>query len=235
MTNRIVLFLSLALSASEGYSQQLSYFDAAQAYNRILLENGSGTYQRINAYRVRGTQYLFGEKHNADLYAKGETGTGIKLSYNTYNQEIEFYGPSNPNKALIKSAEEIDSFRIKANAALNLAAPITFVNGKYLSASANQFYQQVHIGNKYSLYKKYKSVLGIVTTNYIDADVRQFDLEYEYHYFDHERKELKKLKLNQAAVKKEFKSVAGIDGILENYPLAVNPEVALGLIFQSLN
>ena len=235
MNLRLISVLCFILTATTGFTQQLSYSDAAQAYNRILLENGNGTFQRVNTYRVRGTQYLFGEKHAADLYAKGETGTGIKISYNTYNQEVEFYGPSNPNKPLVKSAEEIDSFRIKANPAINLAAPISFVNGRFLSAPAGQFYQQVHMGAKYSLYKKYKSVLGIVTTNYIDSDVRQFDLEYEYFYLDHERKELKKIKLNHAAVKKEFKTVPGIDSILENYPLTVNPEVALGLIFQSLN
>ncbi|MCW3074437.1 MAG: hypothetical protein JWP69_1506 [Flaviaesturariibacter sp.] len=229
-----VLLLLLLLNATS-YSQQLSYSDAAQAYNRILLEKGNGTYQRVSTYRVRGTQYLFGEKHQANMFAKGETAYNIKISYNTFNQEVEFYSTSNPNKALIKDAKEVDSFVIKPNANLGLTENLVFVNGQGLGASNNAFYQKVYAGEKFSLYKKYKSELGIVTTSYIDADLRQFDLSYEYFYFNHATKELKKIKPNNSTVKKEFKQVPNIETILENNSLTANPEVALKLIFTSLN
>lgn len=217
------------------HAQQLSYSDAAQAYNRILLEKGNGTFQRISAYKVRGTQYLFGEKHPGDMFATGETAYNIRVSYNTYNQELEFYSSANPDKPLIKDPKEIDSFTIKPNANLGITEPLLFVNGKYLGASNNALYQTIYHGSKFSLYKKYKSTLGIVTTSYIDADLRQFDLEFAFYYYNHSTKENKKIKLNANTVKKEFKQVIGIDEILENSSLAVDPEVALRQIFTILN
>ncbi|RYY72904.1 MAG: hypothetical protein EOO52_20110 [Gammaproteobacteria bacterium] len=223
------------LSVIPSNAQQLSYSDAAQAYNRLLIERGNGTFQRISTYKVQGTQFLFGEKHQGNMFAAGETAYNIRLSYNTYNQELEFNSSANPTQPLVKSAKEVDSFVIKPNADLGIAENLKFVNGRHLKASDNSFYQVVYAGSKFSLYKKYKSTLGIVTTNYIDADLRQFNLEYEYFYFDEATKELKKLKLNNSFVKKEFKQVSDIETILERDPLGGNPEVALKEIFIFLN
>lgn len=63
---------------------------------------------------------MYGERNLSDLYAKGETGSNIKISYNTFNQEIEFYSSANANKALVKETGMVDSFEIKANMDLNI-------------------------------------------------------------------------------------------------------------------
>ncbi|GAA4319774.1 hypothetical protein [Flaviaesturariibacter amylovorans] len=231
-----ILALFTVLAAAPAYAQQMSYSDAAQAYNRILLEKGDGTYQRISAYKVVGTQYLFGERHTGDLYSPGEMALNIRVSYNTYNQQVEFYTKENPTKPLVKDAKDVDSFRLRPDPAIGLPdQQLVFVSGKALGTSGNTLYQRVSAGPKYSLFKKYKSTLGIVTTSYVDADLRQFNLEFEFYYFDHAKNQFKKLKPNQSSVEKEFPQLTSPGQLFIDYPIAANPELTLKQVFLALN
>ncbi len=219
------------------YAQQLSFSDAAQAYNRLIIEKNNGSYMRINNYKVTGTPYLYGEKNKGDLFAKGETAHNIFLSYNTYNQEVEFYLLANQSKSLVKEANQIDSFILKLNASSGINEDLKFVSGEVLGSKDKSFYQLMYKGQKFDLYKKYKSTLGIVTTNYIQSELRQFDLAYEYFYLNVDTKELKKLKPTNASIIKEFKAVKDKDvaELLGKDNITASPDIVLMQIFAHLN
>jgi hypothetical protein len=235
MQKKLLLFALVLLLKVNSYSQQLAYFDAAQAYNRLLIEKNSGSYQRIDNYKVIGTSYFLGEKRRADLFAKGETAYNIYISYNTYNQEVEFYSSANPNQPLVKEAKLIDSFEIKQDLTNSVPENIKFVNGSFIGGDLNSFYRLLHAGSRFSLYKKYKSTLGIVTTNYIQSELRQFDLNSEYYYYNQQTMRLEKLKSNLGAVKKEFKTVKDVSTVASQEEFTSNPDSALKTIFAFLN
>ncbi|RYD92664.1 MAG: hypothetical protein EOP50_12370 [Sphingobacteriales bacterium] len=213
----------------------MSYFDAAQAYNRILLEKNDGSYQRISAYKVIGTQFLFGDRHPGDMFAPGEMAKNIQVSYNTYNQEIGLYTSENPNKALVKEAKNVDSFRLRPKGIANVSEEFVFYNGRVLGAAPNAFYQRMGTGPKYSLFKKYKSVLGVVSANYVDADLRQFDLESEYYFYNGATHELKRIKPNESSVKKAFPQLTTLSELFAEYPPTDNPDLALMQVLNRLN
>lgn len=235
MKNKVLLTVVSVLFAGTLYSQQASYFDAAQAYNRLLIEKSNGSYIQIGNYKVIGTPYLYGEKNGGDLFAKGETAYNIYLSYNSYNQTIEFYSSSNPEKSLVKESYDVDSFVLKQNSNSGITQRIKFFNGTSLGAKDKGFYQLMYNGDKFTLYKKYKSVLAIVSTNYIQTELRQFDLNYDYYYFNSETKQLKKLKMTNNALRKEFIPLKDISHILSENNLAANPDLTLNAIFVFLN
>ena len=94
---------------------------------------------------------------------------------------------------------------------------------------------ELFTGKRYSLYKRYKSDLGYVSTNYVQSELRQFDLLFDYFYTDTEGKGVKKLKPNVSSIIKEFKSVKDISSVLTNDAFAVNPDDALKKAFDFLN
>jgi hypothetical protein len=235
MSLRSFLCGALTLFVSAVSAQQLAYFDAAQAYNRLLVEKNNGSYQRVDNYKVIGTSYFFGEKHRADLFAKGEIAYNIFISYNTYNQEVEFYSSANPNQPLVKEAKLVDSFEIKEDMTKSVTENMKFVNGSFIGGDINSFYRLMYAGNRFNLYKKYKSTLGIVTTNYIQSELRQFDLNSEYYYYDHKSMRLEKLKGNFSTIKKELKPLGDVTNITSQDEFTTNPDAALKKIFQTLN
>ena len=81
-----------------------------------------------------------------------------------------------------------------------------FIYGSFLGTKEKFYYLEVCKGDKYSLYKRYKSDLGYVSTNLAQSELRQFDLEYEYFYFEEGKDGLKKIKANPSSVIKEFKN-----------------------------
>lgn len=235
MKIKIIFSVLLILCGQFIKAQQASYFDAAQAYNRLVIEKNNGTYMRINNYKVVGTPYLFGEKNNGDLYAKGENAKNILISYNTFNNEVAFYPIVNSNNSLIKDAEQVDSFVLKPNGSSGLVENAKFISSEALGANDKSFYLLMHEGQNFNLYKKYKSTLGIVSTNYVQSELRQFDLSYEYYYMDNNSKKLKKLKPSNGSLLKEFKEVKDISSILNENNITANPDIVLKAIFASLN
>lgn len=217
------------------YGQQMAYVDPAQAYNRLLIEKSGDSYMRIKNYKVIGSPYLFGQKIKGDLFAKGETAADIALSYNTYNNEVEFYSRSNSSQPLIKEVQQVDSFTIHKNPAAGVIENLHFINGSFIYDDGKSFYQVIQTGQHYDLYKKYVGELAVVSTNYIQSELRQFDLNYDYYYLDHKSKKLKKLKVSNAGLKKEFSGHTGISSMLQGDQLQRNPETILKELFSLIN
>ena len=210
--------------------------DPALNHNKLLQQKTSdGVYKMIGTYKVVGTSYLFGEHHIGDMFAPEAKAYNIFISYNTYNQEVEFYSTANPDKSLVREPGTLDSFIIHQNMELGILHPLKFVYGSVLGVKDKYYFQEICPGKRFSLYKRYKSELGYVSSNYGQSELRQFDLEYEYYYTDSEGKGIKKLKPNAASVIKEFKDVKDLSPEITVDDFTANPEAAFCKAFGSLN
>jgi len=235
MRINLIFLVVFLLIAKISICQQASYFDAAQAYNRLLIEKDNGTYIRVSNYKVIGSPYLFGEKHKGSMFAPTEIANNIFLSYNTFNQELEFYTVANPDRSLIKAPGLVDSFKFQRNIGQGVAQELLFIYGPIIGANDKTYYQMVSQGNHFNLYKKYTGELGIVSTNYVQSELRQFNLNYEYYYTDAATKAIRKFKVSRNAIIKEFKSVKNLSAEFDQESLNVDPENTLKGIFEFLN
>lgn len=228
-----MLFANTHISAQ---STLPAYADNALKYNRLMVEKtGEGMYKLIGIFKVIGTSYLFGERNKGDLFSTEATGYNISLSYNTYNQEVEFYSTSNPDKPLVKEPGTVDSFIIHSNTNLEITHPLKFVYGSHLGSSDKAYFLEIYAGKRFSVFKKYKSDLGYVSSNYIQSELRQFDLLYEYYYKDSEKDGLKKLKTNASSIIKEFKNIKDISTVFTDEDFTRDQEAALRKAFEYLN
>lgn len=235
---RILVWIACFWTVAKAGAQTTvpGYHDPAVSRNKLLREQlGDGVYKLIGTYKVVGTPYLFGEKLNGDLSSPAEQAQNIDLSYNTYSQDIEFYSTSNRTNALVKSAGEVDSFVLKQNTANGIAEDLKFIFGSHIGATEKAYFQLLARGPRFSLYKRYKSELGYVSTNYIQSELRQFDLSYDYFYYDATAKTFKKLKMNLKDMVKEFKSVKDISTLADREAFFTNPEIVAKKIFAALN
>lgn len=215
---------------------QSGYMDNALNYSRLIqTKTEDGVYKQIGVFKVIGTSYLFGERNKGDLFSPDTKAYNISLSYNTYNQEMEFYSTSNPDKPLVKEIGTVDSFLLKENAEHFITRPLKFVYGPLLGSSEKTYFLEIYAGPRFSVYKRYKCDLGYVSTNYIQSELRQFDLLYEYHYADSAKSGLKKLKANVSNIISEFKKVKDISPVLTVNEFSVDQEAALRKAFEYLN
>ena len=228
-------FLLITISASLAQASG-ALGDNALNYNRLIIEKTSeGMYKLIGAYKVIGTSYLFGEKNKGNLFSTEAKAFNVFLSYNTYNQEVEFYSTANPDRPLIKEPGTVDSFFINSNESLGISSALKFVYGSHLWSSEKAYFKEIYAGKRVSLYKRYKSDLGYVSSNYVQSELRQFDLLYDFFYTDSETKTIKKIKLNSSSINKEFKSIKDVSSTIDNDELSANPEEALKKVFAYLN
>jgi len=211
--------------------------DPALDHNRLIQNknSGDGVYKLIGPYKVIGTQFLYGDTVKADLFSTEAKAYNIHISYNTYNQQVEFYSSANPDKPLVKEPGEVDSFTIQKSIDKNILIDLKFIYGAHLDTKEKSYFQEMYKGSQFSLYKRYKSELNYVSSNYIQSELRQFDLEFEYFYYDNVKKILKKIKPNASTVIKEFKDVTDLSGSVKNEEFDVNKEEAMKKAFEILN
>jgi hypothetical protein len=230
----IIAFLLILFAAS--VKAQSGYMDNALNYNRLIREKtGEGVYKLIGNFKVVGTSFLFGEKNKGNIFSPEAKAYNIYLSYNTYNQEVDFYSSANPDKPLVKEAGTVDSFIINDNIELGINKPLKFVYATHIGATDKFYYQEIVKGKRFSLFKRYKSELGYVSANYIQSELRQFDLVYDYFYTDNTRPGVKRIKANAGSVTKEFKDVKDLSSVADSDSFSLNPEEAFRKVFDALN
>jgi hypothetical protein len=230
------VFTSLLLVFSNSvFAQAASYTDPGAAYLKMFLEKGSeGTYQQIGNFKVIGTSYLFGEQLKGGIFTKTEKSENVKLGYNTYNQSVDVN--FNGVQSITKKAAEVDSFVIYANNSDFIKNDLLFYSSALVSPKAKDgFYQVISTGNKYNLYKGYTAALDIVSTNYIQSDLRQFTLEFNFYYTDNNTKDFKKLKLSKKKIVDDLKKIMDVSIFLDEEELDKNPGIALKKVFNALN
>ena len=232
---RLILVLPFSIFCLNVFAQAPSS-DLALNHNRLLREKtADGVYKQVGNFKVVGSPYIYDEKNKGDLFSTEAKAYNVSLSYNTYNQELEFFSSSNPDKPLVKLPGEVDSFIIHSKIEIGLTAPVKFVYGSTIGSTEKSYFQVVYAGPKYSVYKRYKAELGYVSTNYIQSELRQFDMIFDYYYADIKKKTVKKLKSNHSNVIKEFKGIKDVSGIVTNDAFSKNPDNALAKIFEYLN
>lgn len=238
MAGGLLLALGCSTAGKLAAQSVSGYVDNALRYNRLLMERtGEGVFKLVGPYKVKGTSYLFGEKARGNLFAPETKAYNIYLSYNTYNQEVEFYSSNNPDKPLVREPGSVDSFFINPNSDMGIGEPIKFVYGALLGTVAKSYFKVIFEGQRFSIYKQYRSDLGYVSENYVQSELRQFDLLFDYYYSDREKtdKGLRKLKTNAANICKEFKEVKDISKVLTAEAFSADQEEALKKAFQYLN
>ena len=216
------------------FSQQAAYTDPAQAYLKVVLDNQSNPneYTRVGSFNVKGTQMLYGGRQSGSVFTKTEKGINVNINYNTYNQQLEIF--QNSAQPIIKQCNEVDSFHLVASIK-EVSIKLHFYNAALFDANNCFFLQEIVVGERFSLYKKYSSDLGYISTNYIEPGLRQFDLKYEYYYYDKTTKELRKFKHSINAITKEFKKYKDVSSALDPETFNFNPETALINVFSILN
>jgi hypothetical protein len=209
--------------------------DPALAHNKLLMEkSGDGVLTQIGTFKVKGNPNLFSGRNKGDMFTREAKAYNIAISYNTYNQEVGFHSTSNPTQMLVKEPGEVDSFILHADPAADIPTELKFIYGELLGSKDKAYYQVVYEGPNYSVYKKYKSELGIVSENYIQSDLRRFDLLVDYYYSGGGKK-LKKIRPNSAVLIKEFKDVKDLSKYINDDIFVANAEQALRKTFQYLN
>jgi hypothetical protein len=109
------------------------------------------------------------------------------------------------------------------------------VYGAHLGSNEKTYFQEVYAGNRFSIYKRYKGELEYVSSNYIQSELRQFELTREYYYTDAESKTIKKIKPNLTSLVKEFKDVKDLSSVVTNDDITINPDNAFAAAFKFLN
>jgi hypothetical protein len=234
MLKKLSLVGSLLCTVGLAFSQS-GYMDNALNYSRLILTKSEGMYKLIGTFKVQGTSYLFGEQNKADMFSPEAKAYNISLSYNTHNQEIEFFSSSNPDKALVKEPGTVDSFTIHSNESLGIIHSLKFIYGSHLGSTDKNYFMEIYSGQRFSVYKRYVSDLGYVSGNYIQSDLRQFDLLYDYFYRDTTKPGLKKLKTNSSSIIKEFKDIKDISSVFTADDFTKDQEAALRKAFEYLN
>ena len=222
--------------SQSGLSSISGYVDPALSHNRLMREqNQEGDYKLIGTYKVVGSSYLYGEKHKGDIFSKDEKAYNISISYDTYKQEVEFYSSSNTNKPLVKLPGDLDSFIIKRDSSAEISNDILFIYAPVLGSAEKSYLQVIQAGPRFSIYKRYKSELGYVSSNYVQSELREFDLNVDYFYYDSETKALKKLKPNLGTIIKEFKNIKDVSAAADKDDFTTDPDRAFKKIFLFLN
>lgn len=226
---------TLVLTCDISFGQS-GYMDNALNYSRLIKEKtADGSYKLIGLYKVVGTAYLFGEKNKGNLFSSEAKAYNIQLNYNTYNQEVEFFSSGNPDKPLIKEPGTVDSFTLLSNVSIGINQPMKFIYGPLLGSQDQAFFMEIYAGPRFAVYKRYKSDLGYVSTNYVQSELRQFDLIYDYFYSDSTKPGLNRLKANSSNIIKEFKKIKDISPVFNNDDFTQNQVEALRKAFEYLN
>ncbi len=229
-------FISCCLITSlQGFTQALSYTDPAQGYLKLLLDkNNEGSYQQVGNFRVIGSAYLYGERIMGSAFATNEKSENVNLSYNLYKQQIDVY-PNASNYAILKSASEIDSFILFKSESQYQKEDLRFYSSKlFKTDKKNIFLLSVYNGNLYSLYKSYTASLDFVSTNYIQSDLRQFSIDYNYYYCNNKNKQLIKIKLTKKKIVEEFKDIIDATPFLYDQNFNSNAEQSLKFMFKKI-
>jgi hypothetical protein len=231
----VIILIVIEISHFKSIAQSIAYIDPAKAFNKMMLDkNGEGAgLERVGTYKVKGTSLYFGGSLKGTVYTKERAFPDVLISYNTYNQNVDIYDNSNTPIAT-KKYYELDSFKVKINTS-ELNTKSTFISSLVLESNDNCFFQVLSLGKKYTLFKKFHTDLGIVTESQFQADLRQFDLLTDYYYTESGVKGVKKIKLTNNGIIKEFKLIKDVSKIVEEGSLIFNPEGLLLNVFEEIN
>src|ERR1700738_4038604 len=119
-----------------------AWSDPALNHNKLLKDQlGEGNFVEIGNFKVTGIPYLYGGKNNGNVFSPDSKAYNISISYNTFNQEIEFTSSANQKKPLVKEPGTVDSFTLIKNPEVGLENDVSFVSSALLGANDKSYYQ----------------------------------------------------------------------------------------------
>lgn len=211
-----------------------SFVDPALAYNKVNGEKMDGVgYVNVGSFKVKGSPYIYGETLKGDVYHSGKIASGVVFKINNYSKELQVTTDV-PGKYFMVSIDDLDSLVLPAVKNEFLAADIKFISSKAKDAKLKCFLEPLQKGERYTLYKSYSTELAIPSDNYVQSDLRIFDLQVQYYYADNQNPgSLKSVKANKKGLGKTFKGTNASE-ILENIDMSGNQDLALTKFFTFL-
>lgn len=227
-----LIFIFLVFCLSELHAQARAYVDQAQAYNKILLDKEGSKFTRVGKFKVTGSPYLFGTENQGQIFLKYSIPFKAQINYNLFEQQVEFYPSTSSKTTQVQNFDQIDSFYLQTKNWENVKRNYVFVNANQYGIEEKFFFELVFEGPKYALLKRYSADLAVVTTNYIDSDLRQFEVNIQYYYLNKATNKTAKIKLNSSQFKKAFKPTTTV---IDTLNFQQDPELAAIKVFEILN
>ena len=208
-------------------AQSLSYTDPAAGFNRMMLENNSGTYVQIGNYKVQGTSKLYGGKLETEIYGTDSKSVmRATASYDSYLKLVEVYEEASQKVINVLNVDSFVSYS-QANTPLKFLAP------KFVDVSKKGFFQVVLVQSNITLYKYYDCALAIPSNNYVNSALREFDITFEYYYKDAATNELIPIKNNYKALVALLKKHVNVVDLVDRTTYNMNVENSLITIFKN--
>ena len=219
--------------ARPAVEQAFTFSGAPQAYPgyQPILDNSGNSFIRIGNFRVKGNPYLFTKNVDGYIFYGGK-GKAVELAYDTYAQQLDYYD-SKTQKTGINKLNDVDSFYIKGDGSL-VKQDLFFINARFVDPSKKFFLQKLFTGSNYNLYKLNKSALQIMSSNYIESDLREFSLNQEYFYTITGSKMMKKIKLSAKFLHEEFENTSSKIPVNDD-ELSADPDTVLKHFFSKLD
>jgi len=206
--------------------------DQAGMYNRIMLENWNGQYQRVGAYKVKGTPYLFGQALNSSYTITGDSLplTG-KFLYDMFEQKA---GPEQ-NGAIVIYDKPVERFTVEVPEKFG-GNKLTFKMDTYgLSKKTLLYFNVLEEGINYHFLKLFKTKVSMDPTNMYDKELRLFENYFEFYVYNSKSKTLKKVKLNAKSILDALTETPDAEQKAKDLNVSFSNEQQIASFIQTLN
>ncbi|MCP9753312.1 hypothetical protein [Ferruginibacter sp. HRS2-29] len=192
-------------------------------------------YRTMGVYRVKGSSAFLRGANATDVFMNVGYARNVNVVWDTYDQKFGVL-IENDTKLLNLEFSGVDSFQVNKDTFGKLGTPSMFVNASRLDGKKKFFVQRLTNGNKFGLYKSYRSEMVPASDNIAQTNLQQFELKNEYYYVDNSApKGYKKLKPNANFLREEFKGNAKAQAFLANASFDDNKEAKLIAFIDALN
>ncbi|HUS00113.1 MAG TPA: hypothetical protein VMY77_00215 [Chitinophagaceae bacterium] len=185
--------------------------DPLNAYNKNIVANWNGEYQRIGPYKVKGSPYLFGEAYPGYInYKDGRTSIDKMVYFDVYNYKVGIIEKNNRYEPI----DPIEDFSISLPQQYG-GKELKFKNAKAFGTSVPKgFFNILEDGKKLTLLKYFKVNLMIDQGNEMNKDARVFEQVYDYYIYNKTSNELQKLKLKEKDIAKVLDNKKFMDEVI---------------------
>ncbi|HSC52630.1 MAG TPA: hypothetical protein VLC98_03365 [Phnomibacter sp.] len=189
--------------------------DPVGAFNRYVVENWSGQFQRIGNYKVKGSPFLLGGAMPGEIKHQG--GVMVKNQKILYNLHEQIVGPD-MNGAVFQADQVIEEFVLYFPAEYS-GEKAHFVNAsRYEAPKGTAAYVQVMSeGKAVSLLKGYRIKIVPDPTNMMDKEFRLFEQYTEYYLFDAASKTFTKVKISKKDFATALKATPALQDKVKSY------------------
>ena len=201
------IFILLLLVSTGCFAQP----DPLGEFNKHVIANWNGEYQRIGPYKVKGSSFLFGDSYPGSITYKSGKIARDKMVY----FDIYYYKVGTIEKNIkYDAAEEVQEFTVQLPEQYG-GKELKFRNANAFGASASKgFFNILEDGKKVALVKYFKVNLMIDQGSELNKDTRVFEQVYEYYIYDKALNELHRIKLKEKDIAKALNNKKFMDEVI---------------------